>query len=115
MVFKALREGASELEKAVFLAVYHSRQQRIKRIIAMVSLVIKYISCGLILVWPVYLLFIVLILSPVTSEYVWYTLAFIPGLFFWLRIYIRSAVKEYRRLVKDHILNKGFVRELMFS
>ncbi|MCK5336295.1 MAG: hypothetical protein KAQ67_09030 [Gammaproteobacteria bacterium] len=115
MVSKSLREDASELERAVFFSVYNSRQQRFKRVAAMIFLMIKYICCGLILVWPVYLLFIVLILSPVTSEYVWYTLAFIPGLFFWLRIYIRSAVKEYRRLVKDHILNKGFVRELMFS
>ena len=81
----------------------------------MISLLIKYISCGLILVWPVYLLLILLILSPVTAEYIWYTLAFIPGLVFWLRIYLKSAVKEYRRLVKNHILKKGFMRGLIFE
>lgn len=115
MVSKPLRENASELEKAVFLAVYCSRQQRIFRVVAMVALIIKYISCGLILVWPFYLLFLLLILSPVTAEYIWYTLFFLPGALFWLRIYLRSAFKEYRRLVKDHILNKGFVRELLFA
>jgi len=115
MVSKSLRENASELERAVFLAVYNSRQQRINRFVAMISLIIKYISCGLILIWPVYLLFLFLILSPVSSEYIWYTLAFVPGLIFWLRIYLKSAMREYRRLVINHILNKGFIRELMFG
>lgn len=112
---KQLREDASELERAVFLAVYHSRQQRINRAVAMLVLIIKYVGCGLILIWPVYLLLVLLLLSPVSAEYIWYTLAFIPGLAFWLSIYLKSARKEYRRLVKDHVLKKGFVRELMFQ
>jgi len=115
MVSKSLREDASELERAVFLSVYNSRQQRFKRAVAMLALIIKYISCGLILIWPVYLLFLLLLLSPSTSEYFWYTMLFSPALIFWLRIYLKSAKKEYRRLVKDHVLNKGFVRELMFG
>ena len=81
----------------------------------MISLLIKYMSCGLILIWPVYLLFILLILSPSTAEYIWYTLALIPGLIFWLRIYYKSALKEYRRMVKNHILKKGFIRGLIFE
>jgi len=115
MVSKSLRDNASELEKAVFIAVYNSRQQRFNRGIAMISLHIKYISCGLILVWPVYLLFILLVMSPATAEYIWYALAFIPGLIFWLRIFYKSAIKEYRRMVKNHILNKGFIRGLIFE
>lgn len=81
----------------------------------MTVLMIKYISCGLILIWPVYVLFLLLILSPVSSEYYWYTLVFIPGLIFWLSIYLKSARKEYQRLVKNHILYKGFIRELIFG
>lgn len=115
MVSKPLREDASALEKAVFLAVYRSRRQRFNRVVAMAALIIKYISCGLILIWPIYLLLLLLLLSPVSSEYIWYTVFFIPGAVFWLRIYLRSAFKEYRSLVKGHILNKGFVRELMFG
>lgn len=115
MVLQTVREDAGELEKAIFLVVYCSRKQQFKRIIAMLVLIIKYISCGMILVWPFYLLFFLLILSPVTAEYIWYTLFFIPGALFWLRIYLKSAFKEYRRSVKDHILNKGFIRELMLG
>jgi len=115
MVSKSLRDNASELERAVFFTVYNSRQQRFNRSVAMIALLIKYISCGLILVWPVYLLFILLLVSPATAEYIWYTMAFIPGLIFWLRIYFKSALKEYRRLVKNHILNKGFIRGLIFA
>lgn len=112
---KQLRNDASELERAVFLAIYNSRKQRIYRAIAMLVLIVKYVSCGLILIWPVYLLLALLLLSPVSAEYIWYTLAFIPGLVFWLSIYLKSAQNEYCRLVKDHVLNKGFVRELMFQ
>ena len=115
MVSKSLREDANELERAVFLSVYNSRQQRFKRVVAMVALIIKYISCGLILIWPVYLLFLLLLLSPSTSEYIWYTMLLSPALIFWLSIYLKSARKEYRRLVKDHVLNKGFVRDLIFG
>jgi len=115
MVSKALRDNASELEKSVFLAVYNSKKQRLYRLVAMLALFVKYISCGLILIWPVYLLLLLLILSPVSSEYFWYTMVLIPGMIFWLSIYLKSARKEYLRLVKNHILNKGFVRELMFG
>lgn len=115
MVSKSLRENASELEKAVFLAVYRSRRQRLNRAIALITLLVKYIGCGLILVWPVYLLLLLLILSPISVEYIWYIAVFIPGTIFWLRIYLKSAFKEYRRLVKNRILNKGFIRELIFE
>lgn len=115
MVSRSLREDASELEKAVFWSVYHSRKQRFNRVVAMITLIIKYISCGLILVWPFYLLFLLLILSPVSAEYIWYTAFFIPGVLFWLRIYLKSAFKEYQRVVKNHVLNKGFIRELLFD
>jgi len=115
MVSRSLRDNASELERAVFLAVYNSRQQRLKRVVALFALIIKYIGCGLILIWPVYLLFLLLILSPVSAEYIWYTLAFIPALIFWHSIYLKSVRKEYRRLVKNHLLNKGFIRELIFE
>jgi hypothetical protein len=115
MVSRSLRENASELEKAVFLAVYRSRRQRLNRAIALIALIVKYIVCGLILVWPIYLLFLLLILSSASAEYIWYTAFFIPGAIFWLRIYLKSAFKEYRRLVKNHILNKGFIRELIFG
>lgn len=115
MILTTLREDASALEKAVFLAIYRSRKQQLNRVVAMIVLIIKYISCGSILVWPIYLLFLLLILSPVSAEYIWYTAFFIPGALFWLRIYLKSAFKEYRRLVKGHILNKGFVHELLFD
>lgn len=115
MFSRQLREDASELEKAVFLAVYRSRQQRIKRVVAMFVLIIKYISCGLILIWPVYLLLLLMILSPAASEYLWYSVFFIPGAIFWLKIYLKSAFKEYKRLVKNHILSKGFVGGLIFG
>lgn len=115
MASRPLREDASELERAVFLAVYNSRQQRLQRIVAMAALLIKYMSCGLILIWPVYLLFFLLLFSSSTAEYFWYTMALTPALVFWLSIYIKSARKEYRRVVKNHVLNKGFVRELIFG
>ena len=83
--------------------------------IAIVVLVIKYMSCGLILIWPVYLLLLLLVLSPVSSAYIWYTLFLIPGLIYWHSIYMKSVSKEYRRLIKDHVVNKGVFRELIFG
>ena len=106
----SLRDNASELERSVFHAVYNSKKQRINRIIAMLALLVKYASCGLILVWPVYVLLLLLLLSPVSSEYIWYTVVLIPGMIFWMSIYLKSARREYFRLVKNHILIKGFVR-----
>jgi hypothetical protein len=53
---KRLSDIRNEFERGVFLSVYNSRAQRMRRFIARIILVIKHGLRGTLFSWPLYLL-----------------------------------------------------------
>jgi hypothetical protein len=107
-----LQEG---LERAVFQSLYQSRAQYWHRKIALALLIIKHMVRGLMVVWPIYLLLIVLMVIPKGQYYGLYFIALLPGLIFWIYVFIRGAMRDYARVVKGRLLNKGYVARLLFK
>jgi len=103
-----------ELERAVFLSVYHSRLQAWRRRTAMLVLVLKHVLRGLLLVWPTYLVLFALMFLPELRNY-YYLLLLLPGLLVWLLIYAKGAKLDYCRLVEGQLLEKGFLKHIMTS
>ncbi len=104
-----------EFQRGVFLAVYQSRRQRHRRLLAALVLLTKHMARGLLIIWPAYLVLLAGLLFPQVREYLWYFLALAPGLLVWLLIYLRGARLEYRQSVHGFILDKGFIKQLMFQ
>ena len=110
-----LNSVANELERAVFDVVYRSRKQKVLRLCAWTLLQMKYFVAGLFYIWPVYLIILAMMVLPLTSDYVFYLLVFLPALILWLGVQLNAARAEYGRVVKGHILKKGFIRKLLFE
>ena len=104
-----------DLRRAVFTAVYQSRKQRHRRIIAMLLLIVKHLLRGLLILWPVYVVFITVLLLSDMHQYLWYFLTLLPGLFIWLMIYIKGARLEYNQSVNGLILENGFIKQLFLN
>lgn len=99
----------NELERAVFLAIYDSRVQRQRRSLARVVLILKHILRGLFYIWPVYLVFIALLLLPVSGSRLVFLFVLMPGLLVWSTIYIKGAQDDYCQYVRGHLMEKGFI------
>jgi hypothetical protein len=104
-----------ELRRAVFMAVYQSRKQRLRRFVAMLLLVAKHLLRGFIILWPVYVVFLALLLLSDMQQYLWYFLTLLPGLFIWLMIYIKGARLEYNQSVNGLILGNDFIKQLFLN
>ncbi len=102
----------NDLERAVFQSVYRSRTQRLRRITAIQILLLKHITGGLLFLWPLYVILLAVLLTPVTSRHLIYLLALLPGLLVWFYIHISGAREDYRQHVRNHILGKGFIKDL---
>ncbi|VAX06814.1 hypothetical protein MNBD_GAMMA25-1452 [hydrothermal vent metagenome] len=111
---KRLTEINDELERAVFLSVYYSRQQQQWRLLARWLLMVKHILRGLFYIWPVYLILIALLFLPVSSNRLIFLSLLLPGLLVWLFIYLKGARADYNQLVHEQILEKGFIRKLIW-
>lgn len=104
-----------EFRRAVFLAVYQSRQQRMRRVTAMLVLLLKYLLRGLIILWPIYVVFLAVLVFPNVRQYLWYFLVLLPGLFIWIIIYLKGARLEYKSYVTGFILENGFIKQLFLQ
>ncbi len=104
---------ANELERQIFLVVYRSRKQRIRRTLAMLVLLLKYLVRGMLVIWPVYIVIAAIMLLPQSRQYVPYLALLTPGLVVWLLIYLKGARMEYRQRVEGRLLDKGFISELL--
>ena len=111
---RRLDEITDELERAVFLSVYHSRRQKWRRRIAMLALVLKHVLRGLLLIWPAYLVLLLLMSVPGMWNSL-YFLLLMPGLLVWLFIYTKGAKLDYSRQVNGQLLGKGFLKHIMMS
>ena len=103
----------SELERQVFLVMYNSRTQRLRRKLAMLVLLLKYLVRGMLLIWPAYIVIAAVLLLPQTRQYFSYLALLMPGLLVWLLIYLRGARTEYRQRIEGRLLDKRFISELI--
>lgn len=114
MKSKTLDELTSELERAVFLTVYRSREQRLRRIWAVLALSLKHGARGLLFLWPAFLagLATLGLESPSLRPYL---AILLPGLTIAVYIYIKGILADYRRLVRGRILAKGSVKSVILQ
>lgn len=103
----------NEFERAVFMAVYNSQEQRRRRRLAKWVLVLKHALRGLLIIWPVFaVLGALMFLSLTANEWV-YLLVLAPGVLAWFYIYLKGAHKDYKQCVHEQILEKGFIKNLI--
>jgi len=106
-------DHSNELERQIFLVMYRSRTQRIRRKIAMLVLLLKYLVRGMLVIWPVYIVIAAVLMLPQTRQYFSYLALLMPGLLVWLLIYLKGARTEYRQRIEGRLLDKRFVSELI--
>jgi hypothetical protein len=110
---RTLNDIDDELGRAVFMALYQSRRQRLRRRVAMLLLVVKHLGRGLVMIWPVYLVGLALLLLPGVNDTLWYLLALTPGVIGWLLIYLRGVRRDYKQHVAGRLLEAGDYRKLL--
>ncbi len=87
-----LKEYSTKLEQAVYQVVYYSNHQRTRRALVLFLVILKHTSRRCYLMWPIYLLIIVGIGTPLNTEYVHYFQALLPGLLFWCILSFSTVV-----------------------
>ncbi len=110
---RTLNDIDDKLGQAVFMALYQSRRQRMRRRVAMLLLVVKHLGRGLVMIWPVYLVGLALLLLPGVNDTLWYLLALTPGVIGWLLIYLRGVRRDYAQQVAGRLLEAGDYRKLL--
>jgi hypothetical protein len=110
---KRLADIRNDFERGVFLAVYHSPRQRLRRVIARVLLGLKHGLRGLLFSWPLYLL--PLSATLLRTDYLpLIVLLLLPGLALSGVILLRGIREDYARLVSGCILQPGYPTRLLF-
>ena len=94
---KTLGDIRNELERGVFLALYRTRTQRLRRLVAQALLLGRYLLRGLLLLWPFYAVLLAMLLLPGARQYLPYLVLLLPGVLVWLLICVRGARLEYRQ------------------
>jgi hypothetical protein len=110
---KRLSSINSDFERGVFIALYTSRRQRLRRLLAQVLLVIKHGLRGTLFCWPLYLLPLAAAFFKVT----WLPLILLlllPGLLLSGVILLRGVREDYARLVNGYILKPGYAGRVLF-
>ncbi len=111
---RRLSDINTEFERAVFIAVYRSRIQRQRRLLAKLVLIIKHSLRGLFFLWPAYVVLVALMFLPWMQERMLYLIALAPGMLVWFYIYARGARVDYQQCVHERILDKDFIKKLVF-
>ncbi len=112
---KRLDQITNEFERGVHWALYRSREQRLRRSLAIILLLLKHGVRGLVYIWPFYIVVAAVMISPTLKENVPYMVALLPGVLAWFYIYLAGARKDYQRLVRGMILRKGFIKRLILG
>jgi hypothetical protein len=111
---KRLADIRNEFERAVFLSLYRSRRQAVKRGIARLLLCIKHGLRGMLFSWPLYLLPLAAWLLQ--ARYLpLILLLLLPGLAISGLILLRGVREDYDRLVEGCILQPGYPARLLFT
>ena len=110
---KRLADIRNDFERGVFLAVYHSPRQRLRRAIARLLLGLKHGLRGLLFSWPLYLL--PLAATLLQAAYLpLIVLLLLPALALSGVILLRGVREDYARFVNGVILQPGYPARLLF-
>ncbi len=101
-----------EFQRAVIRAAYRSPQQRRRRVAASTFLYAKHFLGGMLLIWPLSMIFFAALITTELMSTLLFILLALPGVFAWAYIFLSGARKDYDRLVRDQILDRGFMRRL---
>ena len=110
---KRLSDIRNEFERGVFLSVYNSRAQRVRRQIAHVILAVKHGLRGTLFSWPLYLLPLAA-WSLKVSYLPLILLLLLPGVYISWVILVRGVREDYANYVEGFILRPGFPGRLLF-
>jgi len=110
---KRLGEIKNEFERGVFLVLYDSPKQKIRRIVAIVTLVVKHALRGIIFSWPLYMLTLAAYAVPGSSKLL-FILLLIPGIYVSWVILSRGVKEDYDNLVDGYILKPGYIGRMLF-
>jgi hypothetical protein len=110
---KRLSDIRNDFERGVFLSIYNSREQRVRRHIARVILAVKHGLRGTLFSWPLYLLPLAA-WSLKVSYLPLILLLLLPGVCISWVILVRGVREDYANYVEGCILRPGFPARLLF-
>jgi hypothetical protein len=110
---KRLADIRNDFERGVFLSVYNSRPQRLRRQLARVILALKHVLRGTLFSWPLYLL--PLAAWSLQASYLpLILLLLLPGVTISGVILVRGVREDYAAHVEGFILRPGYPGRLLF-
>ncbi|MEN8106728.1 MAG: hypothetical protein ABFS22_01840 [Pseudomonadota bacterium] len=110
---RRLSDIRNEFERGVFLSVYNSRTQRMRRYISRIILGLKHGLRGTLFSWPLYLLPLAAwTFKPAYLPLI--LLLLIPGVYISAVILIRGVREDYAKHVEGFILRPGYPGRLLF-
>jgi len=102
------------LERAVFEASYHSRQQQARRLCAALTFGTWHALRGLLLLWPIWLAGLLLLTRhPDIPQTVLLLSIFLPGIAISLAILLRGVHADDRRKVAGRLLERGVFASML--
>ena len=110
---RKLDDIANELERGVFLAVYHSKKQHRRRFFAGLLLGLKHSLRGLLFSWPLYLLPFSALALPGQYKYL-FILFLLPGVYVSVLILKRGVSDDYAKYVEGRLLSDGYSSHLLW-
>ena len=110
---KRLADIRSDFERGVFLSVYNSRVQRMRRVIALLILGLKHGLRGTLFSWPLYLLPLAAWSFKLTYLPL-ILLLLLPGVYISGGILVRGVREDYADHVEGFILRPGYPGRLLF-
>jgi hypothetical protein len=110
---KNLSDIRGDFERGVFMALYASRQQRRRRIVAYLLLGLKHGLRGILFSWPLYLLPLAAWLLQLRYLPL-IVLLLLPGVVISAVILSRGVREDYANLVDGYILESGYARRMLF-
>ena len=110
---KRLSDIRNDFERGVFLSVYNSRPQRVRRHIARIILAVKHGLRGTLFSWPLYLLPLAA-WSLKVSYLPLILLLLLPGVYISWVILVRGVREDYANYVEGYILRPDFPGRLLF-
>ncbi|MCK5395295.1 MAG: hypothetical protein KAJ32_04845 [Gammaproteobacteria bacterium] len=110
---RRLSEIKNDFERGVFQVVYDSRKQRWHRSFALMVLIVKHVSRGLLFSWPLYLLALAAYSIPDTSILLVLFLL-LPAMYVSWAILSRGVREDYENLVHGYLLRTGYIGRIIF-
>jgi hypothetical protein len=110
---KRLIDIRNDFERGVFLSVYNSRVQRMRRYIALLILGLKHGLRGTLFSWPLYLLPLAAWSFKLTYLPL-ILLLLLPGVYISGGILVRGVREDYADHVEGFILRPGYPGRLLF-